>query len=134
MLGGGNPVSSSNPAGTGTSLNYIGNYAYAYSGTVSVPSDQSEGTLLNFTTGNSFIVARFQPFMVSDTSNKLRFIININSELTYQTVLNIASPYQVADELEILLPPYSTILITASNQSASSSKDVGCVITGEVYA
>ena len=31
MLGGGNPVGSSNPAGVGSSINYVGKHAYAYS-------------------------------------------------------------------------------------------------------
>ena len=59
MLGGGNPVSGANPAGTGQNLNYIGKHAYAFSGVVTDNSSGSAATtVLKFTTGNAYIVAK----------------------------------------------------------------------------
>ena len=57
MLGGGNPVvGGSNPSGTGSSINYIGEHAYAYSGEITSGSGTTK-TLLNFiTASNSYIV------------------------------------------------------------------------------
>ena len=51
MLGGSNPVSSANPAGIGTSLNYLGKHAYATSGQFA--DTQTQATMLKFTTANS---------------------------------------------------------------------------------
>ena len=52
--GGGAPnVAGSNPAGTGTSLNYIGDHVYAYSGTFQ--SLNATATMLQFTTGSEYI-------------------------------------------------------------------------------
>ena len=67
MLGGGNPVSGSNPAGTGSSLNYIGKHAYGYSGVIAV--NNVEKTLLQFSTGNLYIVAKVQ-FNTGGSANK----------------------------------------------------------------
>ena len=48
MLGGGNTVSGSNPSGTGSSISYIGNHAYAHSGLIG--SATTEATQLKFST------------------------------------------------------------------------------------
>ena len=55
--GGGGPISSSNPAGTGTGINYIGNHAYAYSGVFSAST--TESNMLKFSTGNAYIMSEF---------------------------------------------------------------------------
>ena len=54
--GGAGNVAGSNPAGVGTSINYIGNHAYAYAGALSAST--SAETRLNFTTGALYIVGR----------------------------------------------------------------------------
>ena len=52
MLGGGNPVGGQNPAGIGSSLNYIGKHAYLYTGAVNI--NNVETNLAEFdTAGNS---------------------------------------------------------------------------------
>ena len=57
--GGGAPnVAGSNPAGTSTSLNYVGKHAYAYSGDVSVSGSLT--TMLEFTTAEQYVVGHYQ--------------------------------------------------------------------------
>ena len=73
MLGGGNPVSG-NPTGTGTSLNYIGNHAYAYSGLIGI--DDGAPVMLEFTTGNSYLTATF------DYGNSTQVAMIFNLRLT----------------------------------------------------
>ena len=46
--GAGNVAGSSNPAGTGTGLNHVGNFAYAYSGIRNI--DNTITNLLEFNT------------------------------------------------------------------------------------
>ena len=41
MLGGGNPIGGANPAGVGSTLNYIGNHAYGASGSIDVDNNLS---------------------------------------------------------------------------------------------
>ena len=50
MLGGGNPVGGSNPAGTGGSINFVGDHCYAYSGPIlSAGASSADTTYLDFT-------------------------------------------------------------------------------------
>ena len=62
MLGGGNPAGGANPAGIGTSLNYVRTedrtLAYAYSGPVVV--NNTTATALEFTSGTNVIVGEVQ--------------------------------------------------------------------------
>ena len=60
ISGAGNPVGGSNPAGTGTGLNYIGNHAYGYSGIVNSASQDENVTLMSFTTGSHYVVCEVQ--------------------------------------------------------------------------
>jgi len=58
LIGGaGNVAGGSNPSGTGTSLNYIGNHAYAYSGIIASSGSQSAATdtALQFETSNQYV-------------------------------------------------------------------------------
>ena len=55
------PVSAS-VASTGKGIRYIGDYAYAYSGTDAITAAAGETTKLEFTTGSGLIVAQFDAF------------------------------------------------------------------------
>ena len=60
--GGAGNVAGSNPAGVGSSINYVrtdeGNFAYAFSGTLQMQAQaQQNTTMLDFTTGNETIMA-----------------------------------------------------------------------------
>ena len=56
MLGGGNPVGSTNPTGVGTSVNYIGKHVYANSGAVGVTDNET--TLIDTTTAAAKVLAK----------------------------------------------------------------------------
>ena len=132
MISGGNPVSGSNPAGTGSVINYIGEHAYANSGIIAV--NNNETTLLDFTTQNSYIVAEVQFNMLADTADDMFYRIKINNEVTngYLTI----GAQQSTDSnnvLPILLPPFSRIVMTATNAGSSTGRDNTCVIVGRVY-
>ena len=60
--GGASNVAGSNPAGVGSSINYVrtdeGNFAYAFSGdVVDAGTGSANTTMLDFTTGNETIMA-----------------------------------------------------------------------------
>ena len=129
--GGGAPnVAGSNPAGTGTGINYIGNHAYAYSGEIT--ADTNATTLLEFNTGNLYIVAKFQPVYYNEASSTNAFWqILFDGQEIYQTEVTGSTngtPYQ---ELQIVIPAYTRVQITAN--AATSTLGLGAVITGRVY-
>ena len=66
------PVSAS-VASTGKGIRYIGDYAYAYSGTIEVTGTTTEITMLEFTTGSGLIKAELRFMSVEEGGNDLNF-------------------------------------------------------------
>ena len=134
MLGGGNPVSSSNPAGTGTSLNYIGNHAYAYSGVVTDSSSGSAATtVLKFTTGNAYIVAKLSIFNDETGNGAIYLRADTNGEQVFRANFDsqASGSFQVQNPINLLLEPFSTFELKCGS---SVDADFTAFIVGDVYA
>ena len=135
--GGAGNVAGSNPSGTGTSLNYIRvqnkSFAYAYSGAIN--TDNVAKTLLDFTTGTEVIVGTFRPCYMVETDKNFSWSIKMNDELSAFMVFASANPNgSVQNEINLVIPPFTHVVITAVNAEDTAAKDVGCLLTGEVYA
>ena len=138
--GGGAPnVAGGNPAGVGSSLNYIGNHVYAYSGTF--PSTDSATIMLNFTTGSQYIKGNMNLNSAIDFT-----AVNIDSgvasgfriKLDGQVVALLKTESAAEDMpsnsiLEMIIPPQSTVTVEriASGTNTSFLNTVSFV--GEVY-
>ena len=132
MLGGGNPVGGQNPTGIGSSLNYIGKHAYMYTGEVGVTT--SETTIAEFTTGgNSYLVGQWQPQILTNTTDDILFRFYINNQVIALVVQTSTKDYSPFEEVEIIIPTDTKVKITGENLG-SGTKNVGSIITGEVYA
>ena len=134
--GGGGPISSSNPAGTGSGLNYIGNHCYAYSGTVGV--NGTETTLVEFTTGASVIRGQWLPqiLVTAHHGDDIRFACYIDEEQIMATIVAAATGNDLTGIIRVplIIPPFTRIKITGQNISQNLSKDTGATFTGRVYA
>lgn len=131
MLGGGNPVGGANPAGTGGSVNFVGDHAYAYSGIFSAST--TESNMLKFNTGNSYIVAQFCWGYNVQTGSDIIFRVKIDGETVFTTIWADATiTYGKDQPVPILLPPNSNITVTADVVSGSNI-DVLTSMTGRVY-
>ena len=133
MLGGGNPVGGSNPAGIGTSINYVGEHAYAYSGTI--VSDNNDTVMLKFSTGSLYIVAKIQFFQLTISNDNIEHAVEINGEkilrvLSSQTV----SPSEPDSYIPILIPPNSDVRFLAKNAQGTGDLDSAVTLVGRVYA
>tara|TARA_Y100000588_G_scaffold390106_1_gene494597 strand:- start:1767 stop:2180 length:414 start_codon:yes stop_codon:yes gene_type:complete len=132
--GGGSPnVAGSNPAGTGTSLNYVGQHAYAYSGTIAITG--SATTMLEFVTAEQYVLGElnFSGVWGNLGSSAVTMTLNINGEDTIvNTVANTSARDVEGTPYPILLPPYSRIVISMS-QASGSDRDFQATIVGRVY-
>ena len=132
--GAGNPVGGSNPAGTGSSINYIGNHVYAYSGPVA--TGNSLVTQLDFTTGNAYLILRWYPTYLENTNVNYRWIVSIDG----QDIVNLSTESQYVINgpnggyVDFIAPAFSRVTVKATNIEDSSTNEVGSVITGRVYA
>jgi len=134
--GGGAPnVAGSNPAGTGSNLNYIGNHVYLYSGVVNV--NNSETTLFDCSNGsNQYITAKLQIFHGTSSNEDFTYKIKLNSEVILQYTANQAStaPYLSDEPIVLLIPPNSRVIATGINDSSGTDRAHTATLTGRVYA
>ena len=131
--GGAGNIAGSNPTGTGSSLNYIGDHAYANSGEIAVTN--SETTLLEFTTQNDYVIATVQFNMLVDTADDMFYRIKINGETVNGYLTQGAQQSTDSNnDIPILLPPFSKITMTAANVGSSTGRNNVCVVVGRVYA
>ena len=139
--GGGAPnVAGSNPTGTSSGLNYIGEHCYGNSGAI-IATNGSDGTLFEFTTGVSYAIVDFGfglgPSNISATKI-YGYKISINSEVVLENVsVSDGDGTLVFDgaaiQQNVLLPSHSTIKIEATTTDTDNMTCYG-IITGRVYA
>ncbi len=138
MLGGGNPVGGSNPIGTGSSLNFIGNHCYAYSGMFE--SDTNPATMLKFTTGSFYSVAKLTVSGAIDnvtTGNGVTsvFTVKVNGEEVMR--IKVDTDQEDSPTLEVvpfLIEPNSTMEVIGISNGAVSTRALSASIVGRVYA
>jgi len=141
MLSGGNPTGGANPAGIGTSLNYIGKHVYATSG--SFPDTQSQATMLKFDTGNAYIVGQFSFFGSTHTDQTAGSIgagntNNFQVLMDGQTVAVVKTDTNQEDMpaeivIPMLLPPNTKFEIKVVSAGAAADYSTQVSFLGEVY-
>jgi len=136
LIGGGGAgnVAGGNPSGTGTSLNYIGNHCWAYSG--EAQADNAPGTtFLEFDTGNSYLLVNVNCYNTVDDSTKINFEFTLNSEIIFQYTQEgraASIGIHMGQGNEILLPPYSKFKVTGITPGSVTNAAV--TLSGRVYA
>jgi len=132
IAGAGNPTGGSNPAGTGTALNYLGEHAYAYSGSIGVTN--TETTLLDFNTGSNYIVGNFEAINGFNGSTNDDYLWLLSMDDQAVMALNLTSSKDLdSNPLAIIIPPFTRVIVTCQNVTDTSSHDMGACITGRVY-
>jgi len=138
LVGGGsagNVAGGTNPAGTGSNLNYIGDRVYAISGEITVNSNTV--TQLDFTTGPEYIMATYQ-FGFDSTnmsgSDRLGYIVQFNGTKIYEMIPLLKPDYAIMsiDPLNLVIPPFTRVTIESITTEGA---DVGTwgVIAGRYY-
>jgi hypothetical protein len=135
--GGGSPNVSGggNPAGTGTSITYIGDHAYAYSGTIAVGSGNT--TMLDFTTAaNTYIMAEVEFHGdISGVGNaETVFLIKMDGQDISKTEWNATVDHTLMDTpTRLLLPPATRVQVQMA-QASGGDINFQATMTGRVYA
>ena len=79
IIGGAGQTIGGTFTGPSEALEIIGDHAYAYSGSISIP--QAETTMLEFTTGNHYVVGAFQFQLLQDSANDIFNKVYLNNSL-----------------------------------------------------
>jgi hypothetical protein len=132
------PYASTNVvAGAGLELNYVGDHAYAYSGTVQAATGAV--TLLEFTSGSSTFVGRINCAGAIPNNGAgvgsgcvSAFTLTMNGvEITRMKTETLQEDSPTFTEYPLMIPPYTSVkLIVLSNGTAGF---VSAMIVGKVH-
>ena len=121
-------------AGTGIGLQYIGNWAYGYSGTINI-NDETK-TMFDFHSGSGVILAKFTygiNLNVMYTSKFIGFIISLNDVIVFKSIMddNVQEGFD-NDPIRLVIPPLTHVKIESITDSATDNETYG-ILTGRVY-
>jgi hypothetical protein len=123
--------SSTNPTGTGTGFNYIGQHGYAYSGNLTV-GGAGAVTAIKFNSGSVYIDAKFSPQYNGNNSEDFAYTFKMNGETLFVQVLQ-DQDNQTFNETSVIIPPHTEIEITIEPVSHTTNRSVSVLLTGRVY-
>ena len=127
------PVSAS-IASTGKGIRYIGNWAYAVSGEVDTPGQDTDVTLLDFTCGSGFIVAKVLFGVFSESNNNISFSVKFNGAVVMgYTISGAISDAQSSNYLPLIIPPFTRVECIGKNLESANAIPLLCSIAGRVY-
>jgi len=132
--GGAGNVAGSNPSGTSSNVNYIGNHIYAFSGITNV--NNIETSLLEFSTAStSYIICKIQFNYIEPDSDNIQYKVYINDEViqAFQSDANNLSHIFPDSILHILIASESKVKLTAQNVTSSSTRAQIVSLVGRVY-
>ena len=120
-------------ASVGKTLNYIGNHAYAMSGVVGANDDET--TLLEFTTASeSYLIGIFQfQYNLPNEGDDMFYQIYMNETLVDGISATSSSDIDYSIPRKLLIPPNTTLKVTAENKGGSTSRDQLVHFVGRVY-
>jgi len=125
-------LGSSNPAGSGKGINYLGEHAYGYSGVVVVTD--AETTLLEFELGGSYLVGTLQISFLTLSSVDVNYQVYINDEVVQGYLgFETAGASEPDNTIPILIPSFATCKITGTAASSANLNHVVSLI-GRVYS
>jgi len=122
--------------GAAEALEYVGQHAYAYSGAVAVAN--SEVTLINFEIGNSLFVGTWSGYFnqASNAAIELddyRFVLYLNGVQIMAIETSDSASQNRNINRDLIIPPFTTVLITCQNYSGTSSNNLAACMTGEIF-
>ena len=119
-------------ASVGKGIRYIGDYCYAYSGSLAV--NNVETTLLEFTTGSGLIRAIFQFYYPEIIGDDYEYSIYFNDLQVAGHNLNKSyEGMQSWIPIHLIIPPFTKVKGTAVNAENANSNNQQLTMTGRVY-
>ena len=131
MLGGGNPVGGSF-TGPAEALDIYGDFGAAYSGLHDV--DNNETTLIQYTSGNYLFVGTWQGYYYEAVGTEdFRFLMYMNGTKIENYIAESAIRGNSRSQLNIIIPAYTEVKLTAQNVTDNTAREIMASITGRIY-
>jgi len=130
---------SASVASTGKGIRYVGEWAYAYSG--SYEANNAEQTVLDFTTGSGYIYGQIELFGGTNfnapgdgaqTTGQVTF----NGEVI--TILKNVTKYpsdggQGGGKCKVVIPPVTRVVVKIDSNEDTATELCHVILTGRVY-
>ena len=104
-------------------------FAYAMTGAVSVGGALQ--TVLDFTTESYYLVAKYLPIYFTNNSEDFLFEVYFNDVLILGNVVD-DQDNQIFNWNPLIIPPFTNVKVKITSLN-TTSRNVGCLITAEVY-
>ena len=120
-------------ASTGKGIRYVSNWAYGYSGEISVAN--TELSFLEFTSGSGIIVGKIQLGSKAAENEDYEFKIYFNEVVVFSNTFHQqgASYVDIANYIPIIIPPLTGVKVTLDNIADTDSRTWSVILTGRVY-
>jgi len=119
--------------GPQSALEVVGSHIYGYTGIQSTVGDNNYRDILDYTTGNMYIVGVLTIDWASGNNDDLVLKLSFNDAV-------IGEWYQESPPLEttthpipIIIPAYTNIKVAIKNGQSSTGRDCAALITGRIY-
>lgn len=135
LAGAGNPAGSGGTAGTGKGLNYVGDdpqFAFAFSGFITSPASTDTFTLLEFSTGAGFIIAKADFFYPTYTGDNFQYRILVNDENVVGHEVIHGADANLINPIDLVIAPYSRVKFTAKS-TVGNAVVQAATFQGRVY-
>jgi len=116
---------------TGKGIRYIQDRAYAYSGIIGI--DNSDTTLVEFTSGSGLITAKIQVQNGSGSGDDMRYDVTLNGTIVARWTYSATPNVDPLPPLYLVIPPLTVVKISGLNQTGASSRNHTAIFTGRVY-
>ncbi len=131
-------MTSSQPVATPNALNFTpdNKHCYAYSGAIAVTN--SEKTLLDIKTQSEYIVGQWtghfnQSIASAVETEDYRFVLKFNGIQIMELVASDSSSQNRNNYRDLIIPPFTNVVITCQNYDGSTTNDMGAVLTGKAF-
>jgi len=121
-------------ASVGLNLNIIGNFAYGYSGIVSVPNNALT-TMNSFMTGNyvSDILVEIHGDFAAIGQNPIRIAMALNGVEIFNDIWLSTQDASIFDfPTRVIIPPYTEVIVSVL-QAQGSPQDMSTTLAGKIY-
>jgi len=117
----------------GLSVNYVGDWVFAYSGEIAVGSSAGEVTLLEDVSGAGLIVGDYQFFYGTSATDEFIYKMYFNGLIGMSYMVTNLRESTPDVKIGVVLPPFTQIKLTAQNLSTDNARLQAATLIGRVY-
>ena len=118
--------------GGSPALSIVGDYCYAYSGSVAVDGSATE--MLNFHSSDNITKCLFEIHGVFSQigQNQIRVLVEFNNVTVIDTYFDASLDMGYLDKSILVIPPLTNVKISMS-QASGSDRNMQVTLTGRIY-